>query len=722
MAKKLGEDEILALCQAQMRGALGFLQGRLAQSRLKALRFYNAEPYGNEVDGSSRIVTTEVRDTIESAMPSLMKVFMSGDKVAQFDPTGPEDEAVADQATDYANYIFTRDNDGFGILQTAFRDGLIQKQGVVKIFWEEIEDRKRETYRGLSDAEMEQLLAPDEVEVLVHSAEQGALAQIDPATGLETVTAATLHDLVVRRKKTTGRMRIVNVPPEEFLISRRATGLADASFVAHRVKKTASQLIEQGYSREIVEDLPGDDAQQFNEERIERFRAEDEAPETGGDSIDPSMKEIWVTECYLPIDVDGDGIAELRKITIAGDAATKLLDNEQIDSLPFRAWTPIPQPHKFFGLSLADLTMDLQLAQSTVVRQLLDNMYRVNNGRSAISGKVNIEDMLTVRPGGLVRMTDPNALPEGHIMPLVTPPLGNMAYPLLEFLDAKQETRTGITRYNQGRDANSLNKTASGINTITGYAQQRQELIARNAGEMLVAGTFKSILALICKHQQEPRIIRLRNKWVPMDPREWNDQMDVTVTVGLGTGNKDQQLGHLMMILQTQRAAMQQLGPGNPLVNLGNIYNTLEKICENAGLKTAEPYFSDPSFAKNLLGSPGSAGRGSGGPALAPAKPEDPRAVAAQGKAQAEMMRAQNEPAMAQQQAMLDMLGKLLAAKIQAGASVESARIKAGMDLAGSLTDNLREIFADGQMTGGPGMPGAAGPPTEQPAQPKGNA
>jgi hypothetical protein len=303
-------------------------------------------------------------------------------------------------------------------------------------------------------------------------------------------------------------------------------------------------------------------------------------------------------------------------------------------------------------------------------------------------------------------------------MPLVTPPLGNMAYPLLEFLDAKQESRTGITRYNQGLDANSLNKTASGINTITGYAQQRQELIARNAGEMLVAGIFKSILELICKHQQEPRIIRLRNKWVPMDPREWSDQMDVTVTVGLGTGNKDQQLGHLMMILQTEQAAMQQLGPGNPLVDLGNIYNTLEKICENAGLKTAEPYFSDPSSAE----------ASAGGPALAPAggpsgSPPNPRDIAAQGKAQAEMVRAQNEPAMAEQQAMLDMLGRLLATKIQAGASVERARIKAGMDLAGSLADNLREIFGDAQMGGGPGMPGAAAPlPAEPPAQSMGNA
>ena len=202
---------------------------------------------------------------------------------------------------------------------------------------------------------------------------------------------------------------------------------------------------------------------------------------------------------------------------------------------------------------------------------------------------------------------------------------------------------------------------------------------------MLVAGIFKSILELVCKHQQEPRIVRLRNQWVPMDPREWQDQMDVTVTVGLGTGNKDQQLGHLMMILQIQREAMAQLGPGNPLVGLENIYNTLQKICENAGLKTVNPYFQDPGSAK---ASPG-------GPVSAP--PPDPRAVAAQGKAQADLVRAQNEPAIAQQQALLEMLGKLLAAKIQAGADVESARIRAGADLAGPLTDSLGEIFMEAQ-------------------------
>ncbi|HEX4569951.1 MAG TPA: hypothetical protein VH184_05975 [Dongiaceae bacterium] len=289
---RMREEEVLALCQAQMQSALGFLNGKLAQSRLKALQFYNAEPYGNEVEGSSQIVTTEVRDTVESAMPSLMKIFMSGDRVAQFDPTGPEDEAVAEQATDYANYIFIKDNDGFGVLQTAFRDGLIQKQGVVKVFWEETTDYRRERYEGLTDAEFEQILGPDEVDAVEHSDYEGTLAQFDPATGEDVPVPATLHDLVIRRTKKTGRVRIVNLPPEEFLISRRATSLADATFVAHRVRKTASQLIEQGYARKLVDDLPGYDAQDFNQERIERFRAEDEAPYTNKPALDPSMKEI----------------------------------------------------------------------------------------------------------------------------------------------------------------------------------------------------------------------------------------------------------------------------------------------------------------------------------------------------------------------------------------------------------------------------------------------
>lgn len=685
-AKPLRDDEILAICQAEIAGSLGFLDGKLAEGRLRALQYYNAEPYGNEIEGSSQIVTTEVRDTVESIMPSLMKIFLSGDKVAQFDATGPEDEQVADQATDYANYIFTKDNPGFMILETAFRDALIQKVGIVKLYWDAAKDVTRETYQGLSDEELQQLLIPDEVEPLALSSYPATLLQRDPATGAIGPAPAMLHDVVVRRVRPTGRVRIVNVPPEEFLISRRASSLEDAGFVAHRVKRTAFELIEMGFDRVVVDDLPGSDGEDFNPERIERFRAEDEGDFAGTPSLDPSTREIWVTECYIRLDCDRDGIAELRKITLAGDPASHLLDNEPVDSLPFRYWTPVPQPHKFHGLSIADLTMDLQLTQSTVLRQLLDNMYRVNNGRFAISDSVNVEDMMTVRPGGLVRMTRPGTAPGGHIMPLVTPGLGSYAYPLLEYLDARQEARTGVTRYNQGLDANSLNKTAAGINVITGYAQLRQELIARNAAEMLVAGIFKSILELICKHQAEPRIIQLRGNWVAMNPREWNEQMNVTVTVGLGTGNKDQQLGHLMTVLQIQQQAIaRQGGADGPLVTLTNVYNTVKRICENAGLKTADPYFTDPGTkAPPLPGAPpeqaGAPGRPpNGGTPNGASTPPDPHLLALQVKMQSDQQRAAQELEIERMKATIEQQTKLAIAQIQSATDIQIAKIGKGI-------------------------------------------
>ncbi len=677
-ARPLRDDEIVAICQAEIAGSLGFLDGKLAEARLRALQYYNAEPYGNEIEGSSQIVTTEVRDTVESIMPSLMKIFLSGDKVAQFDATGPEDEQVADQATDYANYIFTKDNPGFMILETVFRDALIQKVGIVKLYWDDAEDVTRETYQGLSDDELQQLLIPDEVEPLALTSYPATMLQRDPGAGDIGPAPAMLHDVVVRHIHPSGRVRIVNVPPEEFLISRRASSLEDAGFVAHRVKRTASELIEMGFDRALVDDLPGSDGEEFNPERIERFRAEDEGF-SGSPALDPAAREIWVTECYIRMDCDRDGIAELRKITLAGDPAGHLLDNEPVDSLPFRYWTPVPQPHKFHGLSIADLTMDLQLTQSTVLRQLLDNMYRVNNGRFAISDSVNVEDMMTVRPGGLVRMTRPGTAPGGHIMPLITPGLGSYAYPLLEYLDARQEARTGVTRYNQGLDANSLNKTATGINVITGYAQLRQELIARNAAEMLVAGIFKSILELICKHQAEPRIIQLRGSWVAMNPREWNEQMNVTVTVGLGTGNKDQQLAHLMTVLQIQQQAIaRQGGADGPLVTLGNVYNTVKRICENAGLKTADPYFTDPTQPP-AKGAPQEGSIQPGAVPGAPPQGPDPHLLAMQAKIQSDQQRAAQELEIERMKATIEQQTKLAVAQIQSATDIQIAKIGKGV-------------------------------------------
>src|SRR5262249_6238296 len=295
-------------------------------------------------------------------------------------------------------------------------------------------------------------------------------------------------------------------------------------------------------------------------------------------------------------DWDGDGIAERGKVTVAG-GGQEILDNEPWDGpLPFISLTPIPMPHRFFGLSIADLVMDLQLIKSTILRQILDNLYLSNNGRHIISDQVNLDDLLTARPGGIVRLKNGELPAQGHILPLDTPLVAAQALPMLEYIDGVRENRTGVTRYMQGLDADTLNKTASGINQIMTAAQQRVELIARIFAETGVKDLFRKILELVNRHQSAPRIVRLRNRWVPMDPREWNTQMDVSISVGLGTGNKDQMLVHLRSLLEIQvQAIRMQGGVDGPLVRLENVYNTLAKLVENAGLKSPDAYFTDPT-------------------------------------------------------------------------------------------------------------------------------
>lgn len=591
---RMSEQELKAIVAAEIADAAAFAGGRLAEERRRALDYYLGEPFGNEQEGRSRVISTDVADTIEWILPSLLRIFTAGEDVVRFEPTGPEDEEVARQATEYVNWIFQRDNPGFLIFYTLFKDALLQKNGVAKIWWDEDESAERETYLRKTFPELQLLLSDPDVEPVEHSAYEDRIVLAGP-DGLPAEEAAVLHDVTVIRRRRRGRVRIEPVPPEEFLISRRARSLNDAGFVAHRVRRSVSELTAAGYDRGLIDRLAGADAPDLTPEAQSRRRLEEEAGPGSAGEADRSRRELWVTECYLRVDWDGDGIAERRKVTVAGDGQ-EILDNEPYDGVPFVALTPIIMPHCFYGLSVADLVMDLQLIKSTILRQILDNLYLSNNGRHVISDQVNLDDMMTSRPGGIVRLKS-GAMPgQGHVMPLETPLVAAAAFPVLEYLDGVREGRTGVTRYTQGLDADSLNKTASGISQIMAAAQQRIELIARVFAETGVKDLFRQILRLVGRHQNAPRIIRLRNRWVPMDPRSWSTEMDVSVNVGLGTGNRDQMLGHLHTILGIQAQAIQQQGGvDGPLVRLDNVYNTLAKIVENAGLKPAEAYFSRPS-------------------------------------------------------------------------------------------------------------------------------
>ena len=568
------ESEFRAVLQSEIEASLGYLGDELSEARANALARYFGRPYGDEAEGRSAVVMSEVRDTVESIMPSLVKVFLSGERVVSFAPVGPEDVEAAEQETDVVNHALLKDNDAFAAFYAWMKDGLLGRCGILKYWWDDAPRTETERYEALSDDELALLAADPEVEVAARRSYRDD-------------TGAFLHDATAVRTLERGRLRIEPVPPEEFLISRRAKSIADAPFVGHRVRRTVSDLVAAGFDRETVEGLAraGGAEADAAPERLERFGAEEAQ---GGDADNPALRELWVTECYLRVDHDGDGVAELRRALAAGEGgAFEVLENAPWEgaAAPFCALCPVPVPHKFFGLSVADLVDDIQRIKTVLMRQMLDNLYLANNPRKrVVEDQVNLDDLLTSRPGGLVRVKDTAAIAEERVEFTAA-----QSFPMLEYLDALKENRTGVTKYNQGLDADSLNKTASGIARIMNAAAERLELIARIYAETGFRALFLGVHELLRKHGGRELAVRIRNRWVAVDPGDWRRRFDLTVHVGSGAGNADQRKADALMVLQLQKelAAFGLVGPAHA-------YAAFEKLIEATGWKTPERYMAHP--------------------------------------------------------------------------------------------------------------------------------
>ena len=569
------ERELISRIQGEITDSLGY-DGEISEQREKAQEYYYALPFGNEVEGRSQYVDSTVQDTIEWIKPSLMRVFASGDEMVKFTPHGPEDVQAAEQATDYVNYVFTKDNPGWEVLYSWFHDALLQKNGIVKVWWDEYEEAKREEYQNLGDLEFEYLISDDGVEVLEHTAVEGPEGMY--------------HDVVIKRSNYDGRVRIENVPPDEFLISREAKSIKDARFVCHRVKKTLSELrIMYPDDDFTVEDLGGgDNMMDYNAERLARYQFDNSDNMAGlfNGGEEEALREYWLHESFIRTDFDDDGIAELRKVCTVGDY---VFSNEEIDYTPFVSITPLKIPHKFFGLSVADLVMDLQLIKSTLMRNLMDNAYNQNFGRYAVlEGQANLDDLLTQRPGGVVRVKSPNA-----VMPLATPPLEPYSFQMLGYLDEVRESRSGVNKNTQGINADALTShtTATAVNAVMTNAQSRVEMIARQFAETGVKELMWCIYELLLKYQDKERVVMLRNEWVPVRPDMWSDKMDCTVSVALGNGSKDQQMAHLSQMIQFAAQAMQG---GLPIVTPQNMYNLGSALVKAMGYQNVGDFLTEP--------------------------------------------------------------------------------------------------------------------------------
>lgn len=665
MAKAMTEDEIRAITDSEIRQSVGYFSGKLANQRQKAMSYYLGNAVNDlsppEVDGRSSVVSPDVRNTVESMLPQLMVKFSGSEKVGEFLPNKAGDEVAASQATDYLNYLFYTRNDGERIVYNWMKDALLQKNGIIKVWWDTTTEEKREEYKGLDELELSQLMEDDEIEVTeqksypdeddaeqrqkaiehltqqLQQAQQAAMqgdqnaaqvvAQISQQISqIQSLPQKLAYDVTCKRVKKGGKVCIENVPPEEFLICRNAKNIENARFVAHRVARTRSDLASMGYKN--IDNISGDDmATAFNAERIERLAWDDEmaymSPEQVNSS-DESQKIVWVTECYIRADYDGDGISELRKVVRAGN---QVLENEEVDCAPFVSITPVPMPHKFFGLSVADLAMETQRVNTALLRGVLDNTYLQINGRYfAVEGQVNLDDLLTTRPGGVVRVKQPNAV--GRLDQAA----GNseLGMSMLEYMKGFNEDSTGWTRYNQGADGDSLNQTATGVQIVTNRADMRLDLIARNFADGF-RDLFKLMLKLVSQYQDKEDEINLSGQWVGINPTEWRHGFTFSINVGLGTGNKQQQIQQLMVLLNEQKQAL--------AVNVAtpeNIYHTMQELAKAIGYRSADKFFTDPT-----------------------GKPPPPN------------------PAIQQEQAKLQAQMQIEQAKLQANAQIEQAKMQA---------------------------------------------
>jgi hypothetical protein len=593
---KMTDDELITRIEQEERVSLDYLSGTLSDERSENMELYLGDKTRElaAVEGRSSVVSMDVQEAVESMMPYLMKVFCSGDEVIKFDPVGPEDVEGAEQETDYINHVVINQNNFFLVGNQWFKDALIVKNGYVKAWWDTAEEVTEENYQSLTDAELQLLLADENVEPLEHTAypdtsdpmaqQMFEAAQMgDEQAALLLQSGPMLHDVKVKVKNVKGRVKIEPCPPEEILVApdERNIDPNTMRFFEHRQWKTISDLREMGY--DVEDDIADDPTTLFmSEDWLSRQEFAEE--ETWRDEpTDGVMRRVVYREAYIKVDFDGDGIAERRMVCMVGKT---ILSNEACDGVPFAAITPYVMPHRHIGRALADYVKDIQVIKSVILRNVLDNFYASNNSRTAVSDKVNLDDLLTTRPAGVVRV---DGVPAEHIMQMQINAIGPAAFPLMEYLDSNKENRTGITRYNQGMDANTLNKTASGIQQIMSAAQAKQELIARTLAETGVKQLFQLVHKLIRQHGNKQEVVRLRNKWVPIDPRQWKNRTDMTVSVGLGTGNKQEMLVQIMQILGVQQQAL-AIGVCTPQ----NIYEACVELTKNAGFKDGDKYWTNP--------------------------------------------------------------------------------------------------------------------------------
>jgi hypothetical protein len=585
--QRMTDWELRALLDSEKMDALAPTQASvLSYERERAMRYYlgDMEREMPSMEGRSKAISSDVMDTVEGLLPDLMSVFAGSDEVVKFEPVGPEDVQAAQQETDYVNHVFMQQNPGFLILYNFIKDSLLSKNGFIKVWTETETKQNRFTFYDQPDDALALIAANPDLQIIAHSEKQTPFG--------------TLHDVAVSQTKNIKRHKVCCIPPEEVGISRNCRSFADCGYAFHQSAKAVAALIDMGYDPDVVRDLPTysqTTAHLTNMEALARDTVKESQMHGAGDEgMNAANRQVLVIEHYIRMNYEGDGIARMY-LVVTGEQNRYLtrdgeIDIREIDAIPMATMSPIPQPHRFYGRSVADMVIEIQQVKTAILRSMLDNMYMSTNPRPMVyenaSGPQTLDDLLVMRPGMPIR-----AKTQGAIEWQVVPNIAEQALPVMQFMDSLREWRTGVSRQGQATDPNQLqNQVATIANQMFNASQAKVKMIARIFAETGIRDLFILLHKEIRRYGDQQQTVRLRNQWTTVDPTQWRDRDDMTVNVGLGTGSKAERLSQLQMLVNAQKEAV-QIG----LVSKENFYNSAKAMTTLMDLKDPDMFFVSPN-------------------------------------------------------------------------------------------------------------------------------
>ena len=553
------EDDIKSIVASEMSNCVS---DELLNTKRDAMRYFNGElPAPSGIMGRSSVVSTDVADAVEWLLPNIVESLTG--KAVKFQPMSAQDEQQAELETDLTHFAFSEDNNGYLNLYEAAKDALLTGVGIWKIYFDDTPERVVERYAGIDENQLQALLADPMLEV----------SEIERSeTDGTSVTAA--------RITRQGKVRVEAVPAEEFRVNDDADSLdlKEARFVAHTTRRSASDLLASGYDPETIEEAAFDhlEREQDNYHMVS--------------DLDDSQKLIVVTEAYLKMDINEDGIGEMCKVTFVGESdPSHILDIEEIAEIPFVAMSAIPMPHKFQGMSVYDRLKQVQDTKTAVLRSTLDSFYQsVNRIKVVQEGAVNLDDLLVNRPGGIIRAKGMNAVQE-----LGGTFFGGEALQLLQYADTQKDSRVGVSPDMAGQSNLVNQESAHGVERLQSAKEMLVGLMIRSIAETGIRPAYRLIRDLMVRYQNVSVPYKFRGQWMNVDPSTWGERSRMTVCVGTGAADDQTKIMGLQHMLGVQQAMLQD--PSQNLVDYGKIYNTLDSISNMSDLGEAEKFFYNPN-------------------------------------------------------------------------------------------------------------------------------